>query len=69
MEIQTKHTAGKVTEGHARALLRIGRNTAISMLMAVKGLSPLSAKESVKTVLAAVHAPVNETLGWALIER
>ena len=50
----------------AQALLRIGRNTAISVLLAIKGMSQTSAEAAVNAALSAVKVQVIEALGWAL---
>jgi ParB-like chromosome segregation protein Spo0J len=66
-EIQNKCESGKITREHAQALLRIGRNTAISVLLAVKGLSQGAAEDVTNAALSAVKVAVNEALGWMLL--
>jgi hypothetical protein len=66
-DIHTKTMLGRITPEHARVMLRIGRNTALAVLLAVKGLSHGAAEATVSAALATVRADVNEAIGWRLL--
>ena len=67
VEIQTKWASGRITEDHARALLRIARNTSTSVLLAVSGITLPVAEQAMDAALNAVKIPINDVLRWDLI--
>jgi len=67
VQIYLKQTSGKLTPGHARIMLRIGKNTALSVLLAVKGLPAQIAESAIRAALDAVREQVNSALGWRLL--
>jgi hypothetical protein len=59
--------AGKVNREQARALLRIHRNTTVTVLLTLEGLGVVAAENAINAALGAVGDVVNAAVGFRLL--
>jgi hypothetical protein len=59
--------AGKVNQQQARALLRIHRNTTLTVLLTLEGLGVVAVENAINAALDAVGDVVNAAAGFRLL--
>lgn len=67
VQIQTLRLAGRISEGEASVLLEMQKNTARTVMLALKGMTLLAVEAAINAALQAVRDTVNTGLGFALL--
>jgi hypothetical protein len=67
VDITRLAAAERVTPAEARALLRIHRNTTLTVLLAIEGLGIVAVERAINAALGAVGDAVNGAIGFRLI--
>jgi hypothetical protein len=65
--IEKLYAAGKISKEEADLLLKMQRNSANAVLLAVKGMGLLAAEQAINAAVDAVRTVVNKSIGFALI--
>jgi hypothetical protein len=65
--IERMKLSGKITEEKARLQLDIQKNATRTVLLAVEGISMVSAEQAINAALNVVRDTVNKAIGWTLL--
>ncbi len=61
------YALGEITQGQARALFKIHRNTTQTVFLAIEGMGIIATENAINAALKAVKDSINRTVGFALL--
>ena len=65
--IATLYAAGKIDEKTAKAYVEIQKVSTQNVLLCIEGIGIIATQEAINAALAAIKAPVNAAIGFALL--